>query len=177
MAASFFVFFGNLYLVEYISHWCINFFWASSCICIAVDAMVIAADLKVSERRLEELTKQLALHKTACSQILRKLDENHTLMLEIRTRLANNNDGGRPTFQQRKSPKKNDAHVKYTSTTNADGEMQAQPQTAFRTVKSTSFEDIYSQISRENDMLGPPLGYGEIYGPFGRQSLSTCSLP
>jgi hypothetical protein len=71
--------------------------------CIAVDAVMIAADLKASEKRVEELSNHLALQKSTYSQTLKKLDENHTLMLEIRTRLLHfysrnkiDNDGHTP---------------------------------------------------------------------------------
>jgi hypothetical protein len=108
VATSFFVFFVNLLLVDYyISLWWLTFFWAGACIFIAVDAAVIAVDMKVSEKRVEELTNQLAEQNSISSQMLRKLDENHTLILEVRTMLTHNNHA---PFQyasyQRLSPKK-----------------------------------------------------------------------
>ena len=104
LAASFFVFFGNLLLVNYISHWCLSFFWASACICIAVDAIVVAADLKASEKHVEELADQISLHSATCSQMLKKMDENFTIMLEIRARFLHHNN--RATFQYTASQKK-----------------------------------------------------------------------
>jgi hypothetical protein len=166
MAVSFFVFFGNLLLVDYyyISLRWLTFFWACACICIAVDAAVIAVDLKVSEKRAEDLANQLTAQKSISSQMLRKLDENHTLIMEIRTMLTHNNHA---PFQyasyQRFSPKKNDhRHVRHPSISDVGPvQCRSQDEGASRISKPESFTDIYAELALENEMLAAGLGIGE----------------
>jgi hypothetical protein len=129
MAVSFFVFFGNLLLVDYISLRWLTFFWACACICIAVDAAVIAVDLKVSEKRTEDLANQLAAQKSISSQMLRKLDENHTLIMEVRMMLANNNHA---PFQY--------ASYQGFSPQKIDHRHQRHP-------RSASFPDVYAALA------------------------------
>lgn len=163
VATSFFVFFGNLMLVDCcISLWWLTFFWAGACIFIAVDAAVIAIDLKVSEKRAEELANQLAVQKSISSQTLRKLDENHTLILEVRTMLAHNNHA---SFQYAsyQSPQKNDhRRVRQPSISDVGSvRYHHRDKDASGIAKPASFSDIYAELALENEMSAPDLGIPE----------------
>jgi hypothetical protein len=94
---------------------------------------MIAADLKASEKRVEELSNHLALQKSTYSQTLKKLDENHTLMLEIRTRLLH--------FYSRNKVR-NDGHTddEYTETTHKYNKLK----------KSASLYENFKHGSRED---------------------------
>ena len=72
---------------DILSQWHINCLWLGVCMWILCDGALVALDLRASEQIisiLKDQVRHLSLLDTENSDIIRKLNENHTLLLEIR---------------------------------------------------------------------------------------------
>ena len=65
-----------------------TYMWAAACIWVLGDGILVAVDLNAAERRIGELTEQLAVQANTNSLILQKLDESYILKMENRAMLT-----------------------------------------------------------------------------------------
>ena len=76
------------------SHWHLHVVCFIICMWLLLDGVLLAMDLQAAEQRARDINIQLVFYNnkftslnTVAADTAKRLDENHTLMLEIRTRL------------------------------------------------------------------------------------------